>query len=103
MPTLAKGARITGAKRTKLASDLKKRYDKGASIRELADSSGRSYGFVHRVLAESGVTLRGRGGATRRKTATVAKKASSAKKTGSPATKAITRTGGARMRPAEGK
>ncbi len=29
----------------------------------------RSYGFVHRVLSESGVTLRGRGGATRGKKA----------------------------------
>ncbi|MDA8324156.1 MAG: helix-turn-helix domain-containing protein, partial [Actinomycetota bacterium] len=26
---------------------------------------GRSYGFIHRILAESGVALRGRGGATR--------------------------------------
>ncbi len=65
MATLKKGARITGAERTKLATDLRKQYDKGRSIRELADSSGRSYGFVHRVLSESGTTLRGRGGATR--------------------------------------
>jgi hypothetical protein len=62
---LKKGARITGAERSKLASDLRKRYDKGRSIRELAESNGRSYGFVHRVLSESGVTLRGRGGSTK--------------------------------------
>ncbi len=67
MVALKKGARITGEDRSKLAVDLKKQYDKGRSIRELADSSGRSYGFVHRVLSESGVTLRGRGGATRAK------------------------------------
>ena len=67
MAVLKKGARITGAERTKLATDLKKQYDKGKSIRELADSHGRSYGFVHRVLSESGVKLRGRGGATRTK------------------------------------
>jgi alanyl-tRNA synthetase len=67
MPTLKKGARITGSERTKLAGDLRKQYDKGKSIRELADSHGRSYGFVHRVLSESGVKLRGRGGATRTK------------------------------------
>ena len=66
--TLKKGARITGADRNKLAADLKKQYDKGKSIRELAESHGRSYGFVHRVLSESGATLRGRGGATRTKT-----------------------------------
>ncbi|MDX8056612.1 helix-turn-helix domain-containing protein [Lentzea sp. BCCO 10_0798] len=64
---LKKGARITGATRDKLAADLKKKYEKGASIRALAESTGRSYGFVHRVLSESGVTLRGRGGATRTK------------------------------------
>ncbi|HVK20877.1 MAG TPA: helix-turn-helix domain-containing protein [Actinokineospora sp.] len=64
---LKKGARITGATRDKLAGDLKKKYEKGASIRALAESTGRSYGFVHRVLSESGVTLRGRGGATRTK------------------------------------
>jgi predicted transcriptional regulator len=66
--TLKKGARITGSDRTKLAIDLKKQYDKGRSIRELAATHGRSYGFVHRVLSESGVSLRGRGGATRAKT-----------------------------------
>lgn len=73
MAALKKGARITGADRTKLAADLKKKYDKGASIRELADANGRSYGFVHRVLSESGVSLRGRGGATRTKTKSTAK------------------------------
>ena len=45
----------------------KKRYDAGESIRSLAASTGRSYGFVHRILTETGVSLRGRGGATRGK------------------------------------
>ncbi len=65
--TIRKGVRITGHTRETLARDLKKRYEKGASIRSLAESTGRSYGFVHRVLCESGVQLRGRGGATRRR------------------------------------
>ncbi|MQA94232.1 MAG: transcriptional regulator [Streptosporangiales bacterium] len=65
--TLKKGTRVTGAERTKLAVELKKRYDSGESIRSLAASTGRSYGFIHRILTESGVTLRGRGGATRGK------------------------------------
>ena len=65
MAELTKGRRVTGGERNKLANDLKKKYNSGASIRELAESTGRSYGFVHRVLTESGVTLRGRGGATR--------------------------------------
>ena len=67
MAELKKGARITGTQRGKLAADLKKKYEKGASIRSLAEQTGRSYGFVHRVLSETGVTLRGRGDATRTK------------------------------------
>ncbi|PZS35815.1 MAG: transcriptional regulator [Pseudonocardiales bacterium] len=67
MPELNKYSRITGVARDKLAQDLAKKYDKGTSIRDLAESIGRSYGFAHRVLSESGVTLRGRGGATRTK------------------------------------
>jgi Helix-turn-helix domain len=64
--TLRKGTRVTGADRSKLATDLRSRYDAGESIRSLAASTGRSYGFIHRILTESGVTLRGRGGATRK-------------------------------------
>ncbi len=65
--SLKKGARITGTERNKLAADLKRKYNSGASIRALAAETGRSYGFVHRMLSETGVTLRGRGGATRGK------------------------------------
>ena len=65
--TLSKGTRVTGADRSKLATDLKQRYDAGESIRALASTTGRSYGFIHRILTETGVTLRGRGGATRGK------------------------------------
>lgn len=66
MGELKKGSRVTGAERDKLGAELRRKYDAGASIRVLAESSGRSYGFVHRILSESGATLRGRGGATRR-------------------------------------
>ncbi len=65
MAELKKGSRITGADRDKLAGDLRKKYESGQSIRLLAQESGRSYGFVHRILSESGASLRGRGGATR--------------------------------------
>jgi hypothetical protein len=64
---LKKGSRVTGSDRDRLTSDLRKKYDGGESIRTLAQSTGRSYGFVHRILSESGTTLRGRGGATRGK------------------------------------
>ena len=67
MADLTKGRRVTGAERDKLASDLKKKYESGVCIRALAASTGRSYGFVHRILNESGASLRGRGGATRGK------------------------------------
>jgi predicted transcriptional regulator len=64
---IKKGARITGTARDELTVELVRKYDAGASIRELAEDSGRSYGFVHRVLADADITLRGRGGNTRRK------------------------------------
>lgn len=67
MTELKKGSRVTGDDRSSLAADLKDKYERGESIRVLAESSGRSYGFVHRILSESGTSLRGRGGATRRK------------------------------------
>lgn len=65
MAELKKGSRVTGIERDKLASDLRKKYENGDSIRDLAESTGRSYGFVHRILSEAGASLRGRGGATR--------------------------------------
>ena len=69
MAELKKGARITGGIATSwlLTSSVVTRG--GSSIRDLASETGRSYGFVHRMLSEAGVTLRGRGGATRGKKA----------------------------------
>jgi Helix-turn-helix domain len=62
---LKKGTRVIGVDRSRLGKLLGKRYDAGESIRALAASTGRSYGFVHRLLREAGVELRRRGGATR--------------------------------------
>lgn len=42
-----------------VVSELADRYAAGESIRDLALSTGRSYGFIHRVLSERGVALRG--------------------------------------------
>lgn len=64
-PALRKGARIVGGVRATLAADMLKRYEGGTSIRALAADTGRSYGFIHRLLAEQGATFRARGGATR--------------------------------------
>jgi hypothetical protein len=65
--SVKKGARISGSDRSKLAGELTKKYAQGVSIRALAEETGRSYGFVHRILTENEVRLRSRGGATRGK------------------------------------
>lgn len=68
MAKLVKHRRISGATRDELVADLRIAHESGASIRALADSIGRSYGFVHRVLREAGVTLRSWGGSIRGRT-----------------------------------
>lgn len=60
-------ARHVGAERESLTATLKDAYEKGASIRELAEEHQLSYGKVHRVLSEAGVQLRGRGGPHRQR------------------------------------
>lgn len=62
---LARGSRITGDQRGSIAAEYVQRYNSGESIRTIADAAGRSFGFVHGLLKESGIELRGRGGATR--------------------------------------
>lgn len=59
---MEKSARITGKSRDTAAATFKRKYLNGASIRSIAKAAGRSYGFVHRVLIESGVSMRERGG-----------------------------------------
>lgn len=60
-----RGSRVAGDQRIQLAAEYRRRYEAGASIRSIAGESGRSYGFVQGLLKETGVSLRGRGGATR--------------------------------------
>ncbi|KMS92079.1 transcriptional regulator [Streptomyces regensis] len=60
-----KGKWITGSARKELAEAFTKEYREGRSIRAIAEAHGRSYGFVHRVLTETGVPLRARGGDAR--------------------------------------
>ncbi|MCZ0984207.1 helix-turn-helix domain-containing protein [Streptomyces sp. x-45] len=66
---MPKKVQITGAARSKLAADFKKKYDAGASVRAIAEEQGKSYGFVHTLLGEALTTMRGRGGALRKETA----------------------------------
>jgi helix-turn-helix protein len=70
---VTKHKRITGPARDEIAAQLRKDYENGTTLRALAASSGRSYGFVHRVLTQSGVTLRPRGGSVRRASASAGK------------------------------
>lgn len=71
---LTKGRQIVGPEREKIATRLRDAYTQGASIRGLMEQTGRSYGWTHRLLRESGAQLRGRGGAhPTRKAATIRK------------------------------
>lgn len=56
---------VVSAARAKLSAELMRRYNAGESIRSLADATGRSYGFVYRLLSQEGV-LRRRSGTLRR-------------------------------------
>ncbi len=66
MTTPKKGSRLVGEERDDITNQVARQYDSGKSIRDIAALTGRSYGFVHRVLVESGARMRSRGGATRR-------------------------------------
>lgn len=62
LPVLNKGQRIGGQERATLRARMVTAYKSGAPIRDIAEQVGRSYGFVHRVLGESDVQFRSRGG-----------------------------------------
>jgi transposase-like protein len=64
---IKKGARLVGAEREKFQKKIVTMYNKKTPIRAIAEQTGRSYGAIHRMLSEAGVTLRPRGGATRGK------------------------------------
>lgn len=71
-PPLAKGARVTGPARSQLIARIVALYQSGQTIRDIRDTTGRSYGFVQRVLTESPVQTRPRGGSIRRGSTTPA-------------------------------
>ncbi|MFC3494322.1 helix-turn-helix domain-containing protein [Glycomyces rhizosphaerae] len=54
---------VRGDERRELTEYVSVEYEKGQSIRDIASTIGRSYGFVHRLLAEADVDFRTRGGA----------------------------------------
>ena len=52
--------------REQLLDELRDEYEKGASIRTLVATTGKSYGSIHSMLRESGTTMRSRGGPNHR-------------------------------------
>lgn len=70
LPTFKPRSRLTLAQREDAAAKIPPVYNDGLSIRDIAEITGRSYGFIHRLLTENGVELRGRGGDTRGRTST---------------------------------
>ncbi len=57
-----KGRHLDADARQRVGAELLGLYEAGASIRELYRATGRSYGFVHQLLLESGAVLRSRSG-----------------------------------------
>jgi hypothetical protein len=62
MDKIAPRQRLTGPAAVKFVQWAKAQYEYGAAIRMIAAASGRSYGAVHRTLAQAGVQFRRRGG-----------------------------------------
>ncbi|HEY2763377.1 MAG TPA: helix-turn-helix domain-containing protein [Pseudonocardiaceae bacterium] len=58
---------LRGDQRIEIREQFKAAYERGATVKELAEATGRSYGSVHKLLVEAGTTFRGRGGAGHRK------------------------------------
>ncbi|MGB8408016.1 MAG: helix-turn-helix domain-containing protein [Mycobacterium sp.] len=52
--------------REAMMTELRSAYERGASIRTLVATTGKSYGSVHSMLLKSGTVLRGRGGPNHR-------------------------------------
>lgn len=63
-------ARVTPAERAKRSKRLAAAYKKGQSVRQLAEENAVSYGHVHLLLKEAGVTFRPRGGKPKAKATT---------------------------------
>lgn len=57
-----------GRDRAALACYLVERYAAGESLMRLSEDTGRSFGHVRKLLIDSGVTLRPRGGSRLRTT-----------------------------------
>jgi Helix-turn-helix domain len=59
---IPRGARPRGVERERLADDLAARYRGGQNLSRIAHDAGCSPGLVRRLLLETGVAMRPRGG-----------------------------------------
>lgn len=66
MADIERPKRLTPAARAALGETLERAYAAGRSLAELGEEHGTSAGRVRKILVERGVTLRSRGGATRK-------------------------------------
>ena len=66
MADVEKNKRLSAADREALGARLERDYAQGTSIAALAEEHGTSAGRVRLILLERGVTLRARGGNTRK-------------------------------------
>ncbi|MFI6689396.1 helix-turn-helix domain-containing protein [Streptomyces sp. NPDC050485] len=71
LPTIAKGTKMTGLQRETFMNQVVRAYtdDRQLSIKKICAATNRSYGAIHQLLSEAGVSMRGRGGARRASTA----------------------------------
>ncbi len=62
LQVVGKWTRLTGEERDEFCTQVAHMYrEQDMSIREIGQQVGRSYGAVHRLLTEAGVTFRPRG------------------------------------------
>ena len=66
MKQIPKNVKVSGADRVTLSRAVERKYLSGVSVRTIAAECGRSYGFVHGLLAQAGVPFRQRGGSNKR-------------------------------------
>ncbi|MGW4043017.1 helix-turn-helix domain-containing protein [Streptomyces sp. NPDC004721] len=58
---MARNEALTGEDRRIVAAEFADLYRANHSIRAIATRTGRSYGCIHQLLVEAGVTFRSRG------------------------------------------
>jgi transposase len=56
-----RGPQYSGEERVEMLQDVRRIYEQGFSIRQIAAMYSRSYSWAHRMVLESGVTLRPKG------------------------------------------